>query len=93
MLSGIISMAPTLWSSIFNLNYGRRVDHHSGLLSSGESQCVHELQCYAEAYWYTLAATVVGSGLALWCIQRDPRTRFPRYSSQVYQADYGRVAW
>ncbi len=78
---GIISLAPILWSSIFNLNYGRIIDLNSSTIPNDEKQCTQGLQCYAEAYHYTLVATAAGSGLVFWCFRRNNSIQSARRSS------------
>jgi MFS family permease len=69
---GIISLAPILWSGIFNLNYGRIIDLNSSTIPNGDKHC------YTEAYRYTLVATAAGSGLVFWCLRRNNSMQWAR---------------
>ncbi|KUJ24444.1 MFS general substrate transporter [Mollisia scopiformis] len=75
---GIISLAPILWSGIFNLNYGRIIDLNSSTIPNGDKKCMQGLHCYTEAYRYTLVATAGGLGLIIWCVRRNNSMQWAR---------------
>ncbi|OQO02150.1 hypothetical protein B0A48_11702 [Cryoendolithus antarcticus] len=79
---GAMTMAPVITGNIYNLAYGRILDSHSIIHEGGDGKdreqiCDLGRECYASAYWLTLASSIVGVAWSLWCIRREKvmRTR------------------
>lgn len=69
---GIIIFAPVISGNVYNLAYGRIYDAHSRPTGpDGSSDCTEGLGCYRDAYWVTLASSVAGVILALWCVRYE----------------------
>ncbi|KAJ4156831.1 hypothetical protein NW754_008471 [Fusarium falciforme] len=68
---GFLTMAPVISSNIFNIFYGKVYDSHSIVQPNGERVCLEGLDCYRSAYWVTLFACIVGSGITLWGIRHQ----------------------
>jgi len=68
---GFVIFAPVLSGNVYNLCYGRVLDSNGG--ATGE--CGKGLGCYSSAYWVTLASSLAGAVLALWCIGYEARAR------------------
>lgn len=69
---GIIIFAPVISGNIYNLAYGRIFDSHSKPIDpDGRMDCSEGLACYRDAYWVTLASSVAGVVLALWCVRYE----------------------
>ena len=68
---GFVIFAPVLSGNVYNLCYGRILD-----LNGGESgECGKGLGCYSSAYWVTLASSIAGAVLSLWCIGYEARQK------------------
>ena len=72
---GCMMLAPILSSQVFNVWYGATYDAHSDVQPSGERVCFEGLSCYRNAYWATLASSVLGVLVSLWAIARRPAER------------------
>ncbi|KJX98830.1 hypothetical protein TI39_contig387g00011, partial [Zymoseptoria brevis] len=72
---GAMTWAPVISGNLFNVAYGRILDAHSkmGGEDGGERTCSEGRGCYRDAYWVTLASSVVGVGWCLWCIRLERR--------------------
>lgn len=69
---GIIIFAPVISGNIYNLAYGRIFDAHSRPSEpDGRVDCTEGLACYRDAYWVTLASSIAGVILALWCVRYE----------------------
>lgn len=73
---GMITWAPVVSGNVFNLVYGSTLDSHSVFEgdpngTNGEMVCLDGKECYATAYWVTLASSVVGVIWSLWCIRQE----------------------
>lgn len=74
---GCMTWAPVLSGNVYNLAYGMILDRHSvfkgnpGDETGGERSCDEGRECYASAYWITLASSLVGVAWSLWCIRQE----------------------
>lgn len=68
---GSMTLAPIVFGNIFNLVYGHIYDRHSIILPGGQRDCKDGLNCYRNAYFVTLGASLVGVGISLWSIHHD----------------------
>jgi len=68
---GFVIFAPVLSGNVYNLAYGRILDANTG--KAGE--CQKGLGCYASAYWVTLASSLAGAVLSVWCIRYEALAR------------------
>ncbi|EMR82056.1 putative major facilitator superfamily transporter protein [Botrytis cinerea BcDW1] len=66
---GFMTLSPVLSGYIFNLFYGVVYDQHSIVKDGGVRECTEGLQCYRSAYLVTVAASVLGLLVSLWCIR------------------------
>lgn len=84
---GAIIFAPVLSGFLYNLVYGSVLDAHSVVIGddhSSERVCDEGRQCYAAAYWVTLASSLVGMLWVLWCITIESRQK---HSNKVRSHD------
>ena len=63
--------APVVSGYVFNHRYGRIYDRHSHTMNDGTTDCPDGIECYQDAYQFTVLASVVGIGLSMWCIKRE----------------------
>lgn len=68
---GTMSLAPILFGNLFNLIYGHIYDQHSVILPDGHRDCRDGLNCYRDAYFVTLGASLVGVMASLWSIHHN----------------------
>ena len=68
---GCMTLAPILFGNLFNLIYGHIYDRHSIILPDGQRDCRDGLDCYRNAYFVTLAGSLVGIGVSLWSIRHE----------------------
>jgi len=68
---GFVIFAPVLSGNVYNLCYGRILDTNKG----GGAECTKGLGCYASAYWVTLASSLAGAVLSVWCIRYEALAR------------------
>jgi len=69
---GIIIFAPVVSGNVYNLAYGRIFDAHSRPMGpDAHVDCPEGLACYRDAYWVTLASSMAGVVLALWCVRYE----------------------
>jgi MFS family permease len=68
---GLMIFAPVVSGYIYNLIYGHVYDNHSAIHPGGKRDCPDGLHCYAGAYYVTLASSIVGIFVALWCIRYE----------------------
>jgi hypothetical protein len=70
-----MTIAPVIWGNIFNIWYGTVYDAHSEILESGERICYMGLDCYKNAYIFTVIASACGIGVSLWVVFWDTRRK------------------
>lgn len=68
---GFFIAAPVLSGNIYNLSYGAIYDSHSEHGDGKKGECHAGLECYRSAYWLTLASSLAGMLMALWCIRHE----------------------
>lgn len=68
---GFMIFAPVLSGNVYNLAYGAVYDARSRGAEEGEARCLAGRECYAAAYRITLASSVAGVVMALWCVRHE----------------------
>jgi len=70
---GTMTIGAVVFSQLFNFAYGRIFDSHSTFEPGRPVECTMGIDCYRNAYYITLLASMGGLGLALWIILRHRR--------------------
>jgi Na+/melibiose symporter-like transporter len=68
---GFVIFAPVLSGNVYNLCYGRILDSNTG----PDGVCDKGLLCYTSAYWITLASSLAGAVVSIWCIRYEALAR------------------
>lgn len=68
---GCMILSPVIFGNVFNIAYGRIYDGHSSLDEEGSRECSEGLGCYKNAYWLSMAGSVVGLVVSLWNIRHE----------------------
>lgn len=72
---GIIILGPVFFGNVYNLYYGYVYDRHSHETGDGSLACSDGIDCYAPAYRVSLASSLAGIAVALWCIWYQKKHR------------------
>lgn len=72
---GFMIFAPVLTGNVYNVLYGRILDANTPPGAGGE--CVGH-GCYVNAYWLTLASSILGAVGALWCVRYERMKKMRR---------------
>lgn len=70
---GFMILAPVISGNVYNLTYGTILDSHSG--QGADRECLAGRECYVAAYYVTLASSVAGVVMALWCVRYEARKK------------------
>jgi len=70
---GTMTIGACVFSQIFNVSYGRIFDSHSNFEPGKPAECLMGIDCYRNAYYITLLASIGGLGLTLGMISRHQR--------------------
>ena len=88
---GFMTLAPGIFSEIFNTLYGKVYDSHSQERPDGHLECLEGITCYRTAYWATFAASFVSVVLTLWSVWHR-RMTLSRVRSKEEEIDDDHVA-